>query len=117
MANPNRGAVALEAGDKIYSLRFSTNSICELEEHFGKPIMQVVKEMEDQSKVSMGMVRSIVWAALLEHDENMTHKEAGRILDEAGREVIMEKIGLALQRFFPDEGANEKARPRKAKAG
>ncbi|MEC9246275.1 hypothetical protein [uncultured Nitratireductor sp.] len=117
MANPNRGAVALETEDKVYSLRFSTNAICELEEHFGKPIMQIVNELEDESRVSMGMIRSIVWAALLEHDPEITHKEAGRVLDHAGQQVVMEKIGLALQRFFPDAGAEKgKANPPKAKA-
>ncbi len=116
MANQNRSAVALEAGDKVYSLRFSTNAICELEEHFGKPIMAIVNDLEDESRVGMGLVRAIVWAALLEQNPNITHKEAGRILDEAGQQVVMEKIGLALQRFFPDGEASDKPRPRKAKA-
>lgn len=117
MANPHRGAVALEAGGKVYSLRFTTNSICELEDSLGKPIMQIVSDMQGESGASMKMIRSLVWAALLDGHPDMGPKEAGALIDEAGMETVTEKIGLTIQRFFPDQEGQESSRPPKAKAG
>ncbi len=115
MANPHRGAVALEAGEKVYSLRFTTNSICELEDHFGgKGISQIVVEMQGQP--SMKLVRAMIWGALIDGHPNLTMKEAGTILDEVGIETITEKLGEALKRYFPDAKEGE-ANPPKAKAG
>ncbi|KFB10332.1 hypothetical protein [Nitratireductor basaltis] len=115
MANAERGAVALEAGGKVYSLRFSTNAICEVEDHFGKPIMKIVEDLQDETNVSMKMVRALVWGALLEEHPAIQPSQAGYLLDEVGVPVMTEKIGLALQRFFPE--AEGKANPPKAKAG
>jgi len=117
MANPHRGAVALEAGGKVYSLRFTTNSICELEDSLGKPIMQIVNDMQSESGASMKLIRSLVWAALLDGHPGIGTKEAGALIDDAGMETITEKILLAIQRFFPDQEGQERARPPKAKAG
>lgn len=116
MANPHRGAVALETDGKVYSLRFTTNSICELEEHFGQPIAKIVTELQDESNASMKMVRAVVWGALLSEQPDITLKDAGNLLDEVGVDALTEKLGLALQRFFPDAEAGEKKNPPKAKA-
>ena len=115
MANANRGAVALEAGDKVYSLRFTTNSICELEDHFGQPISQVVEAMQDGKGVGMKMIRGLVWGALIDQHPDMDLKEAGAVLDAAGQDAVMEKVGLAMQRFFPDREEG-KENPPKAEA-
>lgn len=116
MANPHKGAVALETSDGIRSLRFSTNSICELEDHFGgKPIMEIVSELEDESRVSMKMVRAVIWGALIADWPEASLEDAGNILDEVGIDVMTGKLGEALRRFFPE--AQEGGNPPEAPAG
>lgn len=115
MANPHKGAVALETADKVYSLRFTTNSICELEDALGRPVGEIVSDLQSAEKSSMKLIRSLVWGGLIADQPDLTTKEAGEILDSVGMAEMTAKIGTAFQRFFPSRkgGANEN--PPKAK--
>lgn len=112
MANPHRGEVALKVGDLEYKLSFSINAICELEDALDMPVAQVAERMKDAGNLRMSLVRTVVWAALGDHQEGITAKEAGRIVTEAGIPAVMEAIGKAFSLAFPEvEG---KGNPRKA---
>lgn len=88
-----------------YYLRFGTNAMVEFEEEAGDNFMKVAANME-QGNVSFKMLRTLVWAGLLDCDEEITPKQAGAVIDEVGFSVVVEKVGEAIKSAFPsaDEG-------------
>ena len=116
MANPLRGSVALQAGDKAYTLSFSINALCELEEEMGQPVAKIAAGLGKPEEMRIATVRSLVWAALRDHHPDVDLKSAGELISEAGISNIMPAIGQAFQLAFPaPSGAKNTARPQKAK--
>jgi len=115
MANPHRGQVALAAGDATYTLCFSANALCELEDATGQAVTQITEKF-NSGGASMKLVRALVWAGLQDHHPDIDLKGAGRIITDAGMAPTMEAVGRAFELAFPDveEGGS---RPPKAKAG
>lgn len=112
MANPHRGEVALKVGDLDYTLSFSINAICELEDALDMPVAKIADMMNDSSNLRMSLIRTVVWAALGDHHEGITPKEAGQIATQAGIPTVMEAIGEAFTLAFPE--AQGKGNPQKA---
>lgn len=115
MANPQRGVVGLEAGGATYQLSFSVNAICELEAELDKPVAEIIASLQTPEQLRMASVRALVWAALRDHHEELTIKDAGRIATEAGIGAAVQKVGEAIRLAFPE--AKGKANPRKAAGG
>jgi hypothetical protein len=110
MANRRKGEVELEAGADVYTLRFSTNAICSLEDDLGMGINEIGGLLGDPANFRMSTFRTIVKACVV---GNVTHEQAGDIIDAAGLEAVGAAIGKAFETAFPDakpsaEG-NEKA--------
>jgi hypothetical protein len=112
MANPQRGQVSLVAGDTTYMLSFSVNALCELEEAMDMPVAKIADSLNDAGNVRMSTIRVVVWAALRDHHDAVTVKDAGRIVTEAGIPVAMEAVGKAFALAFPE--AQEPKNPRRA---
>lgn len=112
MANPNRGEVALLVGDQEYKLAFSINAICELEDAMDMPVAKIADRLNDAENIRMSLIRTVVWAALRDHHEDVSAKEAGRIASTVGVPAVMEAIGKAFTLAFPE--AQGKANPQKA---
>lgn len=119
MANPYRGEVTLSAADDTFTLSYSVNAICELEEFFdGKPIGEIAESLGDGSSVKMSTIRALVWAGLRDHHPDVDLTAAGVIASKAGIPACMDAIGKAFERTFPPaEAGKAKPRPRNAKAG
>lgn len=115
MANPHRGSVALQAGDRAYTVSFSINALCELEAHLGVPIAQIAEGMNSPEKVKLQDVRAVLWAGLQDNHEGLTIKEAGEAATLAGLPACMDAIGKAFELAFPQQEDDAKARPPKAK--
>lgn len=101
MANANRGEVALKVGDKEYTLRFSANALCDLESVLKMPILEVTKILDDPSKLSMTMVRAMMWAGLKEKQPRITIEQAGDIVQELSLMAAFAEIGNAFKIAFP----------------
>lgn len=114
MANPHRGSVALQAGDRAYTLSFSVNAICELETELDKPVSEIIAGIQDPKQLRLSSVRALVWAALRDHHEEVTIKDAGLIATDAGIQAAVEKVGEAFKLAFPE--AKGRANPPKAAA-
>jgi len=112
MANPNRGGVAVSVGDDEWTLSFSVNALCELEDHLGKPVPQIVDALGDPANLRITDVRALVWAALLDHHGDISLKEAGAVAARIGVLPCLEKVGKALEIAFPTKAGKN---PRKAK--
>lgn len=95
MPNPHRGEVSLKAGEKTYTLAFTINSVCELENHLDKSLSDIVAGM---GRVSV--VRAVLWAGL-RHHHGVSIEEAGDIMHEAGAAATSEAINEAMMLAFP----------------
>lgn len=115
MANPVRGEVEFTAGDKTWTLRYTANSLCELEDHMGKTTTEIISVMQGDPGVKA--VRSVFWAGLIDRHPDMDVRQAGEIMTDAGGITrAIELIGDAFSRAFP--ASEEGARPQRgARAG
>lgn len=106
MANPNRGEVEFTAGDTVYKLAFTINSVCELEQHLGQSLAEIVGGMG-----RLNVIRAVLWAGLLKHHK-MGIEEAGDVMDAAGVPATVEAVNKAVSLAFPppEAGAARKNR-------
>lgn len=115
MANPHRGDTDIQAGDRSYTLCFSSNAVCEMEEHFDRPIAEIGTMLDAGARFSD--LRAVFWHGLRRHHPDLSLEDAGDVMDEVGQDKVGEAIGTAFQRAFPQAkgAAGGRARPRKAK--
>lgn len=104
MANPEKGEVAFKAADAEYTLRYSTNAICELEDHLGRGLNAIVADLERVSTV-----RALLWAGLRAKHPEITLKAAGEIMDKCGVPTTVGAVSDALKAAFPPPGDNPNA--------
>lgn len=122
MANPLKGEIELVAGEVIYTLKFSIDAICSLEERLGKGFPVIAIEMQDPRRMTLGMVRQLLHASLGEMHPEVTLKEAGELIVEAGGMVeVLGKISAAINAAFPARaeasGTRRPPKPPKGRTG
>ena len=116
MANAVKGEVTLEAGGETYRLAYTTNAMCELEDATGEPLGKIVEQLgDDANPPGVKTLRLLLWGALIEHQEDMTIKQTGRICDDIGMSAVGDVIGKALQAAFPDAASSGKTQASKNK--
>lgn len=96
MANPSRGEVTFTVADVEYTIKFSTNAICELEALQNKGLNEIVGDLE-----RLSTVRALLWAGLHSNHPNVTLKQAGDLIDKLGMVAATDVIGRALNAAFP----------------
>lgn len=106
MANPLRGEVDVQVGDKSYVLRFSINAMVAAESVMGLGISDIIAELQASPK--LGTLRTVMWAGLREYQPKITLDAVGDIIGELGLQKAGEIIGDALAKAFP---AGDGARP------
>lgn len=120
MANSQRGEVAFLAGDSSYTLSFSINALCELEDALGDGVNAIAAQLGNPGAVRIKTLRAVLWAGLLDHHDGLSIDDAGRVMTEAGIPATMAAIGKAFAAAFPDAKPDAKAngsRPPKAGTG
>lgn len=122
MANAHQGKVDFEAGGKTYTLCFSANALCDLEDISGKGVVAIFTEMEewqnDPNKISLKFLRSVFCAALRDSHPDITPSEAGNLIIAAGG--IIEAMLLVLKSVsvaFPKVDAKGSRPQKKRKNG
>lgn len=116
MANKNKGEVEFKAGGETYKLRFSIDSLCELEDLSGKGIAALAQELSDPAKVSIKLMRQVFWAGLRDNHPDINLKAAGELIVEAGGMLpVAELVGQAFTLAFPqrDDDTTTAERPQK----
>lgn len=96
MSNRNRGEVSLGK----YTLRFTTNSLCELEDKLGMGINQIAAQLADRDKMRVRMMVAVVWAGLLDRQPSTTVEQAGELITEVGLSKAMEAVSDAFVLTF-----------------
>lgn len=102
MANKHKGEVALQVGDATYTMRLSVNALCHLEEATGKPVNQVMAELQNGADIKLGTLRQIVQASLVDQHNEVDLNKAGDIMEEAGVAIVVDKLTEALLAAFPE---------------
>lgn len=93
MANQHRGYVEIKL-DRPRTLKFTFNALAQLEDVLN---LESIIELETK-KLSVKIVRAMLWAALLHEDENLTLEDAGRLMDQAASFVeLVQSIQKAYQ--------------------
>lgn len=98
MANKDRGEVALQAGDVTHVIRFTVNSLCNLEDHMDLPITEIATKLGDGKKVRIGLLRTLLKFGLV---EEKTIEQVGEIIGEAGLPAVMMAIQQGIAQAFP----------------
>lgn len=106
VSNVPRKSVPLEVGDRTYQLRYTTNSLIEIEEQTGLTIQELGQKFLE-GKVGLRDMRIFVWAGILHQHDDFTLAEAGHIIDEVGISEVATKAAEAFQAAFPDAEGNE----------
>jgi hypothetical protein len=75
MANPHRGAVAIEIGGKPRTLKIDLNALAEAEDRLKVSGMNDILPLLE--RVSVRAVRCILWVALIHEDPDLTEQEVG----------------------------------------
>jgi len=100
MANKNRGEVSLKVGTNTYTLRYSTNALCKLEDGFDKTVQEIAKLLEDSDNVRQSHVRLFFHAAFADNHPELTVEDAGLIMSDAGMEAAMGAASEAFRLAF-----------------
>lgn len=99
MSNPHKGTVTFEADGGTFTLKLSTNALVELEQALGSGIDTIGAMMADQSMAKLKTLRLMFWAALTDHHEGMTLKDAGDLIDAIGvvraGDLVMEAFNVS----------------------
>lgn len=103
--NPHKGEVELKAEDASYTLQFSIDAICMMEESLGKGFPAIVDDLSDVSRMSITTIRHVLHAGLREHHPEITLKQAGELIVSAGGAVeVLGKVSEAIGKAFPAGG-------------
>jgi len=96
-----------------YTLRMDFNALCDAEVDF-PGIMHGEVDMS-----SLRNIRTMIRHALAAHHPDLTDREVGVIIHEAGMDKAAQAVAEAMQASFPAQEAGEPANPqtRPAKAG
>lgn len=126
MANPHKGEVDVEIEGRHYTLAFTANSICEIEDHLdrgwfdiasqmaswgpptdakGKPKKETEQEIRQRvSRIRMSLLRALFWGMLREHHPAITLRAAGYMMQNIGEPGgVLDLINRVFERSMPDQ--------------
>ena len=109
MANPVKGAVSFEAAGKSYTLSYSINALCELEEMLGEGVTEVAAKMGGKGGTRLSLIRALFWAGLRDHHPEVTIVESGELMREYGIQETSEIVGRAFMLAFPQADGRRSA--------
>jgi hypothetical protein len=110
VANKFKGDVSFETGEKTYTMRFSANALCELEDALEMGVNAVAKQLANPESMRLKMVRVVFWAGLRDHHPEITLHQAGEIITDVSLTQAMGVVSKAFELAFQD---NSKAHPQK----
>lgn len=106
--NRRRGETAMGA----YTLVYSFNAMCLLEDETGLKTGEIIQQMQDG--VGLKQLRTFIWAGLQEKHPDFSQEDAGDVIDEVGIEPAMASLQQAIEAAFSVEKKAGPKNPRKA---
>ena len=113
-----KGEVPLKVGNKEYKLKFTTNSLCELEDRLDKGVSEIILSAS-KNILPINQVRCLLYCACLQyHKEEITSLEAaGHLIDVAGFRETWAAVVNAIAACLPDKEEAQKKTPGKENQG
>ena len=99
MANRVKGEVGFELDGVAYTLVYSVNAICQMEEALGTSMAKLAEGLQSGSTTAG---RAAFWAMLLEPHPGMTLDEAGKLMTALGPLRAAELLGEAMAAATPE---------------
>jgi hypothetical protein len=78
------GSVGFEADGKRWTLCYSVNALCEMEDALGKSVAEIGATLSDATKAGAKFMRAVFWAGLTDHHPDLTIKDAGALMQGIG---------------------------------
>ena len=99
MTNSKRGAIGFTALGATHHLHLNTNALVRYQDLYNETLVQGVQKLND----TPGDVRSVlrIFYVGVDHDETLTQKDVGEMIDDLGIGKASELIGKAVQAAFP----------------
>lgn len=121
MANQIKGQKSVTLDGATYTLEFTPNGFCELEDATGKGTMEFLRDLQlaaEAETIHFRDVRLLFWAGLQEHHPDMDIKAAGGLMRKmGGLQGAMSELQEAIALAMPDgEGAEDEATANPPKA-
>jgi hypothetical protein len=111
MGNAVKGQTSFEVEGKTLVLEYTPNGFCELEDATGKATMAFLSDLDraaQSEKLAFRDVRLLFWAGLVEHQPDLTPKDAGRLIKAVGGLVpAMDLLQTAIAMALPDAPEGE----------
>lgn len=108
MTNPVTGEVRMPIGEDVYTLQFSYNTLCELEEAAnGKSFAAIAASLTNGNTFSATNLRLMTFMGLKAHHPDLTVKDVGPIIDKGTIKFVVDNVLRAFQLAFPDPDAKE----------
>lgn len=101
MANQHKGEVAFKAGEESYTLSYSANAYCELEDALGMDVNGIIQMVGASATVKLSTLRIIFWKGLEDHHEGISFDEAKRILKKLNAADMGTLMGKAIVLSMP----------------
>lgn len=116
MTNP-RGEVTFEALGKTWRLKLGTGAMCRLEDwHQPSGIAEIISGVQTaKGGVRVSILVDMLFAGLLDSHPDITRQTVIEIVDDIGRDAVLEPLGAAVKAAFPEKKEGE-PRPRTATA-
>lgn len=111
MANKFKGDVSFDAGGRSFTMRFSANALCELEDATGMGINALLTVLADPAKMRLKMVRAVLWAGLQDHHPDVTLHQAGEIITDLSLTKAMDLAGKSFELAFQDTSKSVPQKP------
>lgn len=107
MTNAVRGTLSVDFEGRPLRLSLTTNSMCELEALDGRPILEIVGELENFQSARMATMRKMFWAFMLDDRPDATIQDASALMD-ALRGRTHDVIVSAISAAFPDPAPDDR---------
>jgi hypothetical protein len=100
------GGATIELGGKKYSLVLDLNALCDIEERYGS----VDKGLETMARGTMRDTRFVLWVLMRHENDEITEREAGKLLSTQNMATVIEGITAAFSAGMPEAepGGDEK---------
>lgn len=90
----------IQLGGEPRALKFTTYSICELEESLGESVLEEKFFMNP----SFRKIVALLWAGMLYRNPKLTTKMVATWLDEVTREEVFEMFSEGIKAFMANQG-------------
>lgn len=102
----------VKIGDKSYKIHYGQNSLCALEDRYGKSITEI---LQSYSKgLSINDFRNLIWAGMLKFNRTLTPDTVGDLCDTENVNLTelfkqcFDELNASFARLIPDTNAQEK---------